>query len=111
MGGIRRPVLPSKPCTSLPQMPQALMRISNSSSAGCGTGRSCNSRCLYSERTSAFMQYPLLSGLQPDLSFYSPGRGALLLNAAQQKDVGRYADDQINCGNAKCPCERLVGSE
>src|ERR1019366_2001868 len=55
IGGSRRPVLPSNPCTSLPQMPHARMRISNSSSADRGTSISTTSSFLYSERISAFM--------------------------------------------------------
>ena len=40
MGGMRRPVEPSIPCTSLPQMPACSgdMNISTSSGASAGTG-------------------------------------------------------------------------
>ena len=36
MGGMRRPVLPSIPCTSLPQMPQAMTRTSTSAAPTSG---------------------------------------------------------------------------
>src|SRR5688572_29964457 len=43
-GGRRRPVEPSQPWISLPQMPQARTRTNTSSSAGRGSGASTSSR-------------------------------------------------------------------
>src|SRR5271157_1334851 len=54
-GGIRRPVLPSKPCTSLPQMPQARTLTRTSSGPREGSGIDVNSRRMYSVNRSAFI--------------------------------------------------------
>ena len=54
-GGIRLPLLPSIPCTSLPQIPQALTWINTSSSAISGSGTSSYTNLLYSFRTNAFI--------------------------------------------------------
>ncbi len=62
IGGWRRPVLPSMPCTSLPQIPQAATRTSTSSGPISGTGQSCSSRQLYRVSTRACIVYS--SGMQ-----------------------------------------------
>src|SRR5579862_2492679 len=54
IGGMRRPELPSIPCTSLPQMPHARTRTSTSSGLGAGTGKSSIANWQYSLRTKAF---------------------------------------------------------
>src|ERR1700734_3782261 len=54
-GGMRRPVLPSKPWTSLPQMPQAATWMRTSSGEGSGFGVSVISRWLYWERRRDFI--------------------------------------------------------
>ena len=46
IGGCRRPVLPSMPWISLPQMPQAATRSRTSSAAISGRGQSWISRWL-----------------------------------------------------------------
>src|SRR5258706_521153 len=56
IGGLRRPVLPSIPWTSLPQMPQAFTATSTSSGPGSGAGTSSNENCLYSLSNNAFIQ-------------------------------------------------------
>ena len=56
MGGRRRPVLPSIPWTSLPQMPQAWTFTSTSFGPTVGSGMSVTWNCLYSVRTRAFME-------------------------------------------------------
>ncbi len=69
-GGIRRPDEPSYPCTSLPQMPQAAMLISNSPGPGTGRGISVvTSSLLYSESRRAFIAEKNTSRLG-----YSEGR-------------------------------------
>src|ERR1051326_9558123 len=60
IGGRRRPVLPSRPCTSLPQIPHALTATSTSSAAGDGAGTSSSTSLLYSLRTKAFMVLGML---------------------------------------------------
>ena len=55
MGGTRRPLLPSKPWISLPQIPQAWTRISASSSPTSGSGMSVTLSFLYSSSNKAFM--------------------------------------------------------
>jgi hypothetical protein len=55
MGGILRPVLPSIPCTSLPQMPQARTRTSTSFAPVSGTGISVISSFMYCSSTIAFI--------------------------------------------------------
>src|SRR5580700_8694163 len=55
-GGMRRPVEPSNPCTSLPQMPQARTRISTSPGPISGSGIGANSSFMYSVNSSAFIQ-------------------------------------------------------
>src|SRR5256885_1483570 len=55
MGGRRRPVLPSIPWTSLPQMPQALTRMRTSRGPTVGSGKFWTSNSLYAVRTSAFI--------------------------------------------------------
>src|SRR5262245_61068065 len=52
-GGIRRPVEPSNPCTSLPQMPQARTCTSTSSGPTAGRSSDASSSFLYSVSTSA----------------------------------------------------------
>jgi DUF1009 family protein len=54
IGGWRRPVLPSMPCTSLPQMPQALTATMTESGRRAGSGASSRAKRLYSLRVRAF---------------------------------------------------------
>src|SRR4051812_26458178 len=62
IGGRRRPVLPSMPWTSLPQMPQAFTEIRTSSGVGAGAGTSSQENFLYSLRMRAFMgEYSVFS--------------------------------------------------
>src|SRR5258705_10816007 len=56
IGGLRRPVLPSIPWTSLPQMPQAFTDPSTSSGPASGAGTSSNENCLYALSNNAFIQ-------------------------------------------------------
>ena len=60
-GGIRRPVFPSSPWTSLPQIPQARTRTSTSSGPIAGTGISTISSCMYCVSKSAFIATELSS--------------------------------------------------
>src|SRR6266852_4796943 len=56
-GGILRPVDPSMPCTSLPQIPHAPTRISTSPGPISGCGRSATSSSMYCFSKSPFMMY------------------------------------------------------
>ncbi len=47
MGGIRRPELPSKPCMSLPQIPQASISTRTSPGRGSGSGTSLTTPVAY----------------------------------------------------------------
>src|SRR4051794_21471925 len=52
IGGTRRPLDPSYPCTSLPQIPQAATRTSTSFGPSSGRGTSASVNFRYSLRTS-----------------------------------------------------------
>jgi hypothetical protein len=54
-GGTRRPLEPSKPWMSLPQMPHALICTNTSCSPTSGSGMSVMLSLLYSSNSSAFM--------------------------------------------------------
>src|SRR3972149_8394551 len=56
-GGMRRPVEPSNPWTSLPQMPQAITFIATSPSPTHGVGTSLYARLLYCSSTKAIMPF------------------------------------------------------
>ena len=62
-GGIRRPVEPSYPCTSLPQMPQARTLTSTSSGPTVGRSSDVSSSLRYSVSSSACISYVRLSSL------------------------------------------------
>jgi hypothetical protein len=70
MGGMRRPVLPSKPWTSLPQMPHASTRMRTSSGPGRGIGTSTISKRPYSDNNKAFIITRILSQEQKSRIFF-----------------------------------------
>ena len=55
-GGMRRPEEPSKPWTSLPQIPHECTRIRTSLGVIAGAGSSWSTKDLYSLRTRAFIE-------------------------------------------------------
>src|SRR5580658_417140 len=61
-GGMRRPVDPSSPCTSLPQMPHARTRISTSSGPISGSGIGAISSFMYSVSSRAFIDQMVTAG-------------------------------------------------
>ena len=62
-GGTRRPVLPSMPWTSEPQIPQAITFMSTSAGPISGSGTSVNVNRLYFSKTRAFMFVPPAAAL------------------------------------------------
>src|SRR5262249_28745268 len=77
IGGRRRPVLPSIPWTSLPQMPQAFTATRTSSGPGSGAGTSSKENCLYSLSNNAFIWLRVRGYTEPAQSYekdLEPGR-------------------------------------
>ena len=109
-GGIRRPVDPSRPWTSLPQIPQARTRISTSSGPISGSSIWTISNFMYSVRRSASIlvmlptrpgNLPLLPGVYPltvQASFPRPlsGRVGMLAQIASLADH-RDAHLELRC--------------
>jgi len=65
IGGMRRPVLPSQPCTSLPQMPQPRTLTSTSPAPGTGASTSRSSKCFGPRNFKLFIMTALLDDPRP----------------------------------------------
>src|SRR5215468_2461074 len=95
IGGRRRPVLPSIPCTSLPQIPHAFTATSTSCGCTSGSGTSSKLNFLYSFRTSAFMVALNQAWMQ--------GNG--------QREIGRDADLSVRDHKGRDIALRCPGAD